>query len=91
MQQTIKKHERVFPTTPPQTAAAQGGTAIQLGLSHLIAGAVALGLSFLLAQLRVQQFYALLIALAAASVCGLLCTLNLQYSLLYQLAFKMGE
>jgi signal transduction histidine kinase len=81
MQQTRKKHEQIDPTTPPQPATSQGGTAIQLGLSHLTASAVALGLSFLLAHLRVQQFYALSLALAAAGVCGLLCTLNLQYSL----------
>lgn len=81
MQETIKKNEQILPTTPPQTVASQGGMAIQLGLSHLIAGAVALGLSFLLVQLHVQQFYVLLIALAAAGICGLLCTLNLQYSL----------
>jgi signal transduction histidine kinase len=81
MQQRVKKHEQIDPTTPPQTATSQGGTAIQLGLSHLTASAVALGLSFLLAQLRVQPFYTLLIALAAAGIGGLLCTLNLQYSL----------
>ena len=81
MQETMQKNEQILPITPPQTAASQGGTAIQLGLSHLIAGAMALGLFFLIAGLHVQQFYALLIALAAAGVCGLLCTLNLQYSL----------
>jgi signal transduction histidine kinase len=81
MQQIVKKNEQIRPTTPPQTAASRSGMAIQLGLSHLIAGAVALDLSFLMAQLRVQQFYALLIALAAAGIYGLLCTLNLQYSL----------
>jgi signal transduction histidine kinase len=81
MQETLQKHEQILPSTPPQIAGSQGSTAIQLGLSHLVAGAVALGLSALLAQLHIQQFYALLIALAAAAICGLLCTLNLQYSL----------
>jgi signal transduction histidine kinase len=81
MQEIVKKHEQINLPMPPQTVASQSGTAIQLGLSHLIAGAVALGLTFLLAQLRVQPVYTLLIALAAAGICGLLCTLNLQYSL----------
>ncbi len=81
MQKTIPKNEQVLPITPPQTASAQGGTALQLGLSHLIAGAVALGLFVWQAQFHVQQPYILLIALAAAGLCGLLCTLNLQRSL----------
>jgi signal transduction histidine kinase len=81
MQETLQKQEQIGLSTPPQATASQSGTAIQLGLSHLIAGAVALGLFFLLAQLHVQQPYALLIALAAGSIGGFLCTLNLQYSL----------
>jgi signal transduction histidine kinase len=81
MQETIQKDEQIEPSTLPQSTGSQGGTAIQLGLSHLVAGAVALGLSVWLAYLHVQPFSALLIALAAAVICGLLCTLNLQYSL----------
>ncbi len=81
MQETRPKHEHLSPLMPSHMAGSPRGTAIQLGLSHLIAGVVALSLSFWLAHLRIQQSYALLIAIAAASLCGLLCTLNLQYSL----------
>jgi hypothetical protein len=45
MQETIQKDEQIEPSTLPQSTGSQGGTAIQLGLSHLVAGAVALGLS----------------------------------------------
>lgn len=60
---------------------AQRGVTIQLILSYLVVGAVALSLSAWLEQLHVLPFTAWLIALAIATLCGLLCTLNLQYSL----------
>jgi signal transduction histidine kinase len=81
MQETRHQHEYSNLATPLDTAGSQGGTAIHLSLSHLIAGAVALGLSAWLAHLRVPPFSALLIALAAAVLCGFLWTLPFQYSL----------
>jgi signal transduction histidine kinase len=81
MQETIKKREDIDLYLPPPVAASQGGIAIQLGFSHLVAAAATLGLFLGLDQFHVQQLYALLISLAAAGLCGVLCTLNLQYGL----------
>jgi len=81
MQETRHQHESSHLATPLDTASSQGGTAIHLSLSHLIAGVVAVGLSAWLAHQHVQPFPTLLVALAAAALCGFLCTLNLQYSL----------
>jgi len=81
MQETRHQHEDSYLDTPVDTASSQGGTAIHLSLSHLLAGAVAVGLSAELSQQHVQPLPALLVALALASICGFLCTLNLQYSL----------
>ena len=81
MQETRHQHEYSHLAIPVDTASSQGGTAIHLSLSHLVAGAVAVGLSAWLAQQHVQPLPALLVALALASICGFLCTLNLQYSL----------
>lgn len=81
MQETRQQREYGDPVTPPHLAGLQSRTAIHLGLSHLIAGAVALGLSAWLTHLHIQPFTALPIALAGAVLCGFLCTLNLQYSL----------
>lgn len=72
---------RAISRPAPPTAGLPRDIAIHLGLSHLIAGAVALGLSAWLAYLHVQPISALLIALAGATLCGFLCTLNLQYGL----------
>jgi signal transduction histidine kinase len=81
MQKMRQQHKYGDPATPLHPAGLQSVTAIHLGLSHLIAGAVVLGLSAYLAHLRVPPFSAVLVALAAAAICGFLCTLNLQYSL----------
>jgi signal transduction histidine kinase len=81
MQETRRQHEDSHLVTPLDTACSQGGTAIHLSLSHLMAGAVAVGLSVWLAHQHVPPFPALLVALAAAAICGFLCTLTLQYSL----------
>jgi signal transduction histidine kinase len=80
MQQTIKR-KRQLTTAPLRFATSQRDTAIQLGLSHIIAAGAALGMYFWMNLLRVQQPYSLLIALASACVIGLGCTLNLQYGL----------
>ncbi len=77
MQETRHQHESSHLATPLDTASSQGGTAIHLSLSHLIAGVVAVGLSTWLAHQHVQPFPTLLVALAAAALCGFLCTLNL--------------
>ena len=81
MQETRHQPEDSHLATPLDAASSQGGTALHLSLSHLMAGAVAVGLSAWLAHQHVQPFPALLVALALASICGFLCTLNLQYSL----------
>lgn len=81
MQETRHQREDSRLAPPLDTASSQGGTAIYLSLSHLIAGAVAVGLSAWLAQQHVQPFPALLVALALASICGFLGTVPLQYSL----------
>jgi signal transduction histidine kinase len=80
MQQTMQR-KRQFTTAPLQFATSQRDTAIQLGLSHIIAAGAALGMYFWLNLLHVQQPYTLLITLAIACVIGLGCTLNLQYGL----------
>src|SRR5579875_352945 len=90
MQQTIKRNEQIDTPTLPQVATSQGGATLQLILSYLLVGAVALCLAFLLTRLGVQQLYILLIALPGAGVCGLLCTLNLQYDL-YLLELKLSR
>ena len=82
MRETKPQHRYSDPITLLDTARAQSGTVIHLGLSHLIVGAVALGLStWLTYLLRAPLFTTLLLALAGAVVSGFLCTLNLQYSL----------
>lgn len=81
MQETRHQREDSHLAPPLDTASSQGGTAIYLSLSHLMAGAVAVGLSAWLAQQHVQPFPALLVALAAAAICGFLGTVPLQYSL----------
>lgn len=80
MQQTTRS-ERVSQRVPLRSATSQGGIAFQLSASHVLAGAVALGIFFWMTQLHLPQPYTLLIALTAAAATGLLCTLNLQYSL----------
>ncbi|HET8842572.1 MAG TPA: sensor histidine kinase, partial [Ktedonobacteraceae bacterium] len=88
MQETIQKREPLDLSMPPMLETSQGSVAILLGISHLVASAVALGLSFLLMQFHMPLFSVLLIALPAALVCGLLCTVNLQYNLhMLELAF----
>ena len=81
MQGTIYQQEYGDPVPSPHTTGLQSGTAIHLGLSHLIAGTVALGLSAWLAHLHIQSFSAGLVALVGAVICGFLCTLPFQYSL----------
>ena len=81
MQETIDQHEYRNPAPLPHTTGLQSGTALYLGLSHLIASAVALGLFIWLAHPHIQPLVAGLIALIGATICGFLCTLNLQYSL----------
>ncbi len=81
MQKTRYQHEYSGPATSLDTTGSQSGTAIHLGLSHLIAGAAALGLSIWLAHLHVPPFSALLVALTGAVICGFLLTLPFQYSL----------
>jgi signal transduction histidine kinase len=63
------------------TASWQRGTTLHLGLSSLLTGTVALGLFTWLAHLRVAPLSSWIVALAAATACGLLWTLHLQYSL----------
>lgn len=70
MQDAIRQQESRLP-----------GTTIYLGLSHFIAGAVVLGLSSWLEHVHIQPLSAGLVALAAAAICGFLCTITLQYSL----------
>lgn len=92
MQDTLHKSAQVDPSRLPQRTASQGSTATQLGVSHILAGGAALGIYAWLTAIKLQQPYPLILALAAACVVGLLCTLNLQYSLylleitLYRLA-----
>src|SRR5579884_2289733 len=82
MKQEIRhQHNSSNPLTLLDTVRSQSGTAMYLGMSHLIAGAVALGLSSWLAHLRVLPFSALVITLTGAVVSGFLCTLSFQYSL----------
>lgn len=81
MQKTRPQHEYSNSVTALDTASSQRGTALHLGLSSLLTSGVALGLFAWLAHLHIPPFSAGLIALAAAAVCGFLCTLNLQYSL----------
>lgn len=80
MQERVQ-HEQAVTTAPSQDTATPGAIAVQLGLSHLIAGGVALGVYFWMIYLRLQNPYPLLIALITACVTGLFCTLNLQYGL----------
>lgn len=80
MRETRHRHEYSKIATPLNTAGSQRGMAIYLGLSHLLAGAVALSLFAWLLHLHIQLFSAGLVSLAAAVVCGFLWTLNLQYS-----------
>lgn len=80
MQETVK-NRRILPGRPLQNVASQMGTAIQLGVSHGIAGGVALGSLYWITQLRLPLIYALIIALMAACLAGLLSTLNIQYGL----------
>lgn len=72
--------KRLQSIEPSQTATSQVRIALQLGLSHLIAGACALGIYTWLFHV-LSQSYVLLISLAIAVVAGLLCTLNFQYGL----------
>lgn len=81
MQETRHQHEYSYLATPVDTASSQGGTAIYLSLSASLAGAVAVGLFAELSQQHVQPLPALLVVLAAAAICGFLCTVPLQYSL----------
>src|SRR5579859_4250660 len=80
MQEIIKKNQP-FTAVSFQFATSQRDTALQLGLSHIIAAGAALGMYFWMKQLHVQEPYMLLIVLATACVVGLLATLNLHYSL----------
>ena len=81
MQNMLHKPEQIDPSRFPQRTTSQGSIATQLGLSYIIAGGAALGVYLWLTQLHLQQPYPLLIAGASVCVVGLLCTLNLQYSL----------
>ncbi len=81
MQKTRPQHEYSDFALVLDTASSPRGTALQLGLSYLLTSAVALGLFAWLAHLHVPLFSAWVISLAAAAICGFLCTLNLQYSL----------
>lgn len=77
------KHQHTYSDSASalDIARSQRGTALHLGLSSLLTSTVALGCFAWLAHLRVPPFSAGLVALAAAAVCGFLCTLNLPYSL----------
>src|SRR5215831_1281633 len=81
MPEPREKPERLHAPRSLHPASSQRGTAIHLGLSHLLAGTVALGLAVWLTHLHVQSISTLLFALAAAVICGFVCTLPLQYSL----------
>lgn len=92
MPDTLHKSEQVDPSRLPHITASQGNIATQLGVSHILAGGAALGTYAWLTAIKLQQPYPLILALATACIVGLLCTLNLQYSLylleitLYRLA-----
>ncbi len=90
MQETRHQYKYSDPAPLLDTVGSQRNTAIHLGLSYLIAGAAALGLSAWLAHLHVPPFPALLIALVGAVLCGFICTLNLQYSL-YMLELTLSR
>jgi signal transduction histidine kinase len=79
--QEILKRKQEFTASPFQFVTSQRDTAIQLGLSHIIAGGIGLGMNFWMSQVGLPAPYPLVIALGTACVVGLLCTLNLQYSL----------
>lgn len=81
MQETIKSQQQWPGAELRQFATSQRDTALQLTLSHLGAGLVALGMYFGMEQLRLAQPYPLLLALVAGCLAGLLGTLNLQYGL----------
>lgn len=90
MYKTRQQHDYSNHVTPPSSMNLQSSTAIYLGLSHLTAGAVALGLSSCLMHLHISLLSVLPIALIGAAICGSLCTLNLQYSL-YRLEILLSR
>lgn len=79
--QEITRSEHLSPRSLSHSAGSPGGTAFQLSASHILSGVAALCVFFWMNALHVPEPYTLLLALAAAGTIGLLCTLNLQYSL----------
>lgn len=81
MQETRDQQIYGDPTTQPQTPGLRGGTAIHLGLSHLLTCMATLGLQAWLAYLHIQPLSMLPLILAGAVGCGFLCTLPFQHNL----------
>ncbi|MDQ2714160.1 MAG: sensor histidine kinase [Chloroflexota bacterium] len=64
-----------------QVESMQVGLALQLAVSFLLAGGIALGTAYLMGSIGIQQPVVSMLAMVAAGVAGLLLTLNIQYSL----------
>ncbi|GCE10187.1 sensor histidine kinase [Tengunoibacter tsumagoiensis] len=76
--------------SPTRHATSQGGVALQLFLSHLLAGGFVLIVCFSVHQISFLHPYSFFIALAGAGVVGVLATSNVQYSL-YLLEVTLGQ
>ncbi|MDQ2904958.1 MAG: sensor histidine kinase [Ktedonobacteraceae bacterium] len=67
--------------TMQQVESMQVGLALQLVVSFLLAGGIALGVASLADSIGIQQPVVSILAMVVAGVAGLLLTLNIQYSL----------